>query len=185
MFLAANPSDQIGLQTDVEHRKIQAELKQGTSRDLYEFLHPKFGLTLNEFLRALNDKPDIIHFSGHGTRDGIVIVDQNNQHIIIPTEALKYLFKRAKEYVKIVVLNACHSAAQAEVISKYGIYVVGNNLEIGDDAAVNFASTLYLELGQGNSLEDAYQSAKFVLMVQNPKFAEVVEVWKDRKLLDL
>ncbi|MFK7905224.1 MAG: CHAT domain-containing protein [Chitinophagales bacterium] len=185
LFLAANPSDKAGLQTDLEYRLIRAELERGKKRDLYQLLHPQLSLTVGELLRALDEKPDIIHFSGHGTKDGIMIVKDDNTHSIIPTEALEYLFESAKEHVKIVVLNACHSAAQAKVISKFGIYVIGNNLEIGDNAAVNFARTLYLSLGEGNPLTKAYKSAKFALMIQNPSFVKVVEVWKDGKLLSL
>ncbi|MBP6659221.1 MAG: leucine-rich repeat domain-containing protein [Chitinophagales bacterium] len=184
LFLAANPSNASRVQTDKEYRIIKAELERGTHRDNYQFLLPQLSLTITELLRALNDKPNIVHFSGHGTTQGIAIVKDDNTHQIIPTESLKRLFRNAKDSTELVLLNACYSAEQAKVISEFGMYVIGNNLPIGDEAAISFAKGLYNGLSEGKTIEQAYNDAIIVLGIENPAYVHVVEVWKDGAKLD-
>ncbi len=185
LFLAANPSDASRLQTDLEYRIIKAELERGQSRDSYEFLLPQLSLTIGELIRAMKVKPEIVHFSGHGTTKGIVTVQDNNLHQILPIPALQRLFKRVKGHTKVVLLNACHSAAQAEMISKFGMYVIGNNLPIGDNAAISFAKGFYIGLGDGKTVEEAFDDAMIVLLTENAQYVDVVEIWKDGVQLDL
>jgi hypothetical protein len=149
LFLAANPSDQSRLRTDQEHRILKAELRQGSARDQFEFLPPQFAVTVTELLRAMNDKPNIIHFSGHGLVEGIAITNNNNQTQLMPLPALKRLFRQLNGAAEIVILNACYSAEQAEAISAFGMYVVGNNLPITDPAAISFSKGFYNGLGEG------------------------------------
>ena len=72
--------------------------------------------TITKAMQQYN--PDIIHFSGHGDGvEGIIVEDINGDIVRFPTFGLNRLFKRFKEKVKCVVLNACYSKEQAEVIS--------------------------------------------------------------------
>ena len=185
LFLAANPTDASRLQTDKEYRIIKAELERGQHRDAFEFVLPQLSLTIGELIRAMTAKPEIVHFSGHGIKKGIVTVQDNNQSQIIPLPALQRLFKRVKGHTQIVVLNACYSADQAKVISQLGMYVIGNNLPIGDDAAISFAKGFYIGLGDGKTVEEAFDDAMIVLLTENAKYVDVVEIWKDGVQLDL
>jgi hypothetical protein len=185
LFLAANPSDQSRIQTDTEHRLLKAQLERGRSRDRFEFLQPQFAVTVTELLRAMNDKPNIVHFSGHGETRGIVISTEDNKTQLMPVAALKRLFSKLEGIGKIVVLNACYSAEQAEEISKFGMYVVGNNLPITDPAAISFSEGFYNGLGEGKNFEDAFNDAMIVVLTQNPSASDIIEVWKDGKKLDL
>jgi GR25 family glycosyltransferase involved in LPS biosynthesis len=185
LFLAANPSDQSRLQTDLEHRILKAELRQGSARDQFEFLPPQFAVTVTELLRAMNDKPNIIHFSGHGLVEGIAITNNNNQTQLMPLPALKRLFRQLNGAAEIVILNACYSAEQAKAISEFGMYVVGNNLPITDPAAISFSKGFYNGLGEGKSFEDAFNDAMIVVLTENPSASEIIEVWKDGQKLNL
>lgn len=185
LFLAANPTNEARLQTDHEYRLIQQELKLGNQSDKYEFLQPRLSVTVETLLRAIDEHPQIVHFSGHGQEDGIIISKDDNTAHVLGTRAIKRLFKKLKGQTRIVLLNNCYSASQAEVISKFGMYVVGYNLPIGDKAAISFARGLYIGLGQGDSFEDAYDDAMFVLEAKAEEYADSVEVWKDGKKLDL
>jgi CHAT domain len=167
------------LQTDKEYRIIKAEIKRGTHRDTFEFLQPQLAVTITELLRALNEKPQIIHFSGHGDTSGIIITNENNQSIVLPLPATERLFKPLKDVVKIVILNSCYSAVQAKSISKYGMYVVGNNLPIGDKAAIDFAKGLYNGLSEGKQFEYAFNDAMAVVLTESPNYSNVIEVWKN------
>ncbi len=80
-------------------------------------------MTIERFVAAMNLKPDIVHFAGHGEKSGIMLVDDRNTPQVVPIGALKRLFKQHKDTTNIVILNSCYSAEQAEAISELGIYV--------------------------------------------------------------
>lgn len=185
LFLSANPTDQARIQTDKEHRMIKAEMERGRHRDVFKFLPSQFAVTITELLRAMNDKPNIVHFSGHGETKGILISTDNNETQLVPIRALKRLFTPLKGITKLVLLNSCYSAEQAKIISEFGMFVIGMNLPVGDEAAISFAKGLYNGLGEGKTLEAAYNDAMIVLETENPHYAEVVEVWKNGEQLDL
>jgi hypothetical protein len=185
LFLAANPTNQARIQTDKEHRVLKAELERGRKRDKFQFLPPQFAVTIPELLRAMNDKPNIVHFSGHGETNGISITTDNNEAQLLPLPALQRLFKPLKGIVQIIVLNACYSAEQAKVLSEMGSYIVGHNLPIADPAAISFSKGFYNGLGEGKTFEDAYNDAMFVVLSEHPSAAPIIEVWKDGQKLDL
>ena len=185
LFIAANPTDASRIQTDLEHRIIRAEMARGSHRDVFEFLPTQLAVTITELLRAMNAKPNIVHFSGHGDTDGIRITKDDNRSQVLTADILERLFKPLAEFTEVVVLNSCYSAIQAESISKLGMYVVGNNLPVGDAAAISFAKGLYNGLSEGKSLEAAVNDARIVVMAEAPGFASVIEVWKDGSRLPL
>ena len=83
-----------------------------------------------------------------------------------------------------VILNSCLSSKQAKLISEYGIIVIGNNLPIGDKAAIAFSMGFYLGLSEGMSYEDAFNDGFTAVINKNENYADVVEVWKDGEKLD-
>lgn len=185
LFIAANPTDASRLKTDVEYRKIRDEMNRGRHRDKFDFLPPQLAVTIQELVRAMNDKPHIVHFSGHGEEEGILITTGENVSQLLPTPAIKRLFKPLQGSAQVVLLNACYSATQAEEISKFGFYVVGHQEPIGDDAAIGFAQGLYNGLGEGKSFEEAYNDAMVVLLTIASDYGDVVAVWKDGQKLAL
>lgn len=185
LFLAANPTDEARLQTDREYKAIREKLNAGTHRDNFEFLMPELALTIDNLINAMNTKPAIVHFSGHGKQDAIMITNDHNEAFPLPQRALKRLFRQHKDDIKLVVLNSCYSAAQAKVISTLGFYVIGMNTEIADDSALSFATGLYLGFAAGKEIEIAYDDAMIRLEATYPNLAEIPEIWKEGEKLDL
>lgn len=179
LFVAANPGDTARLQTDREHKAIQDEMERGTHRDRYTFLQPQLAVTIGDLLRALNDKPQIVHFAGHGEEGGLHISTEQNRLQLVPEAALVRLFQPHKDEIEFVLFNACYSSEQAEALSALGFYVAGFNQAIGDMAAIGFAKGLYNGLGEGKAFEAALNDALIILMVEHPEYAAAVEVWKD------
>jgi hypothetical protein len=58
---------------------------------------------------------------------------------LVSAEALAQVFGAAGSSVRVVVFNACYSAAQAEALLAHVDCVVGMSHSIRDDAAKNFA----------------------------------------------
>ena len=185
LFLAANPTDQARVQTDKEYNAIRQRLGASSQRDTYDLLMPEFALNIENLVKAMNQKPAIIHFSGHGEKEGILITNAVNESQPLPSAALLRLFKQHKDSTNLVVLNACHSAEQAKTISGLGFYVIGTNTAFSDEAAVSFATGLYIGLGEGKPVEQAYDDAMIVLMTNYAEDFTIPEIWKDGNKLDI
>ncbi len=183
LFASANPDDTAKLKVGNEHRTINDELLKGSKRESLYFLQPQLEARITDLQRSFKQKPTIIHFSGHGEQEGIILSSDQNVGVLLNDAAINRLFKPLKGFTQLVLLNNCFSAMQAELISKYEIIVIGNNDAIGDDAAISFAKGLYLGLSEGMTYEDAFNDAMTTLLVENPDYADVIEVWYNGKKL--
>ena len=157
LILAANPKDTKPLRLDEEVREIKAGLERAKQRDQFVLEHSG-AVRPRDIQRAMLDlNPQIIHFSGHGTRDeGLVFEDETGSAKLVDGEALAKLFQLFADKVKCVVLNGCYSEAQAEAIAQHINYVIGMKKAIGDKAAIEFAVGFYDALGNGKSVAFAY-----------------------------
>lgn len=157
LFLAANPIDTAQLRLDKEIREVDEALRRAQLRDQF-VLEQKPAVRIRDLRRAMLDtNPDIVHFSGHGLTDGLVLESQEGKAQIVENEALADLFELFKGQVKCVVLNACYSASQADVISQHIDYVIGMNQPLGDQAAIEFTIGFYDALCAGRSYFEAYK----------------------------
>lgn len=160
LVLAANPSGTARLRLDREVRDIQAGLERARRRDDFA-LQQAWAVRPMDLRRALLDhKPAIVHFCGHGGgEEGIALEDDGGNAKLVSTEALAGLFALFAGSVECVLLNACHSAVQADEIAKHIPHVVGMNRAISDKAAIEFAVAFYDGLAAGESAAFAYRFA--------------------------
>lgn len=179
LFMAANPKNTQSLNLNTEYRTLQQEMRQGSNRDDFEWLSPIFAATLTEMMRGLNQKPNIIHFSGHGLNKGLVVEDEKAYAQVVTNEMLDLLFKPLKGIVDIIVLNCCYSTSQAEFLSKIGCHVLGYNTPVGDKIAHSFAKGFYLGLSDGKDFQSALNSGRVLAMGEQPKDKLPLSVWKD------
>jgi hypothetical protein len=59
--------------------------------------------------------------------------------------------------VKLVILSACITEAQALALKRVVPAVVGTAAELGDHAARRFSTAFYRTLGEGHSFVDAFR----------------------------
>ncbi len=182
LFLAANPLETARLQIDKEYEIIDKRLQRN---EYYELLKPSLALTIENLIQVMNQKPSIVHFAGHGEKEGIMLADANNEPVLMSERPLQRLFKQHHEDIKLVVLNSCYSLTQAELISKFGIYVIGIEHKLKDDLALRFSAGLYIGLSEGKSIEQAYDDAMIVLETEYPNLDNYPVIWKDGKKLDI
>lgn len=159
LFLAANPSDTSQLMLDEEIRSIDQALRMSDFRD--EFVIESHWAVrvsdLQEYL--LRHKPDIVHFSGHGSSASEIILKKNNgKSQPVSAQSMGNLFSIFRDNIRCVVLNACFSTNQADAIARHIDCVVGMTNAIGDQAAISFASAFYRALGYGKDIKTAFDS---------------------------
>jgi hypothetical protein len=167
LFLAANPSDTTRLQVDEEARLIGHKLQSTQYRDMLDLVLAP-AVRTDDLLPLLNQhKPQIVHFSGHGSTAGEIILKNHlGIRTSVPANTIKSLFKTFKDDVRLVVLNACYSEPQAEAIIENIDCAIGMHRAIGDQAAIIFAAALYSALGSNVSVEDAFDQGRIALSLE-------------------
>jgi CHAT domain-containing protein len=167
LFFAANPAGTAPLALDEESREIKAKIRAAEHRDSVDLL-TEWAVRPDDLLQFLNQhQPQIVHFSGHGSRDAeIILLDRDRQPKPVSQQALAALFRALKGKIRLVFLNACFSRAQAEVIVQEIDCAVGMSRAVGDQAAITFAASFYRALGFGASVQNAFDQAKVALLLE-------------------
>lgn len=157
LFLAANPKDTPALRLDREVRSIDEALRDGLLRDRF-LLEQQWAVRVTDLQEAfLRYEPDIVHFTGHGSDGGGLIVETTDGYpLAVAPEALTELFRILHGRVRCVVLNACYSALQAEAIAEQVECVVGMAGSVLDDTAIEFAGAFYQALAYGKAVKTAF-----------------------------
>jgi hypothetical protein len=157
LFLAANPRQTEQLRLDEEVRTIDERLRLAQFRDRFDLVQHWAVRTSDLSEVLLRHTPHIVHFSGHGSDQGeIILEDAVGSMKPVSPAALGRLFRTLKDNIRCVMLNACFSATQAEAIVKEIDCVAGMSKAIGDAAAIRFAAGFYQALGYGRSIQTAF-----------------------------
>lgn len=155
LFLAANPrTEKLDLEREferIETTLLVAEKRRAT-------ITPVWAVTFARLSQAmLNDRARIVHFSGHGEREGLVLRDDANGELWVSGEVLARLMAIFKPTVQCVVLNACYSEAQAHAIHQHVPYVIGMRDQVPDSTAIDFSTGFYQGIAAGKEIEDAFE----------------------------
>lgn len=128
------------------------------NRDDFQF-ESRWAVSIDELMRHLTElDPTVIHFSGHGGgSSGLMFQDEQGQPQPVSGRALAMMVDAAARNVRVVVLNACYSTEQADVLRAKVDCIVGMDGAIGDDAARAFAIRFYGALGNRRSIGNAVE----------------------------
>lgn len=159
LALSARPKDKQDIRLESEFNKIDQILQASPNRDLITFKSVG-SVTPRQLLQLLSqNRPAMVHFSGHGTKDGsILLEDERGNSTQVTGETLRCLFKLYKSDIRLLLLNACHSSELVPALSDAIDCIVGMNKEITDRAATTFSEGLYSAIGRGGSVENAFES---------------------------
>ncbi|MDQ2717344.1 MAG: CHAT domain-containing protein [Chloroflexota bacterium] len=175
LFASSNPvaKPQLHLATDQlrlanEERIIKEAIKLSRHRDRIE-LSTCPASTIHDFRRSLLENEfQIVHIAGHGTDEGLVMEDEQGRARIIPPDALADLLKRYSKTLRCVVLNACYSIAQAQLITSGIPFTIAMEGEVGDAAAREFARGFYDAIGAGKDFAFAYDEGCLTARLEAP-----------------
>jgi hypothetical protein len=158
LFLAANPRDTSRLRLDEEIRAIDHALQLAEFRSRFD-IEQHWAIRVSDIQGCLlRHKPDIVHFSGHGSSSSDIILEDNSGNSCpLSPRALSHLFSVFRDNVRCVVLNACYSEQQAQAIANHIDCVIGMSNSIGDAAAVSFATSFYQAIGYGRDVKTAFE----------------------------
>lgn len=179
LFLTAFPVDSDKLRLDKEAREIDTSLRATALRDKFE-IEQCWAVRVSDIQSALlRYRPHIVHFSGHSTKSGELIVENDfGDCTPIPPTGLGRLFGILRDRVMCVVLNACYSEQQAQEISKNVDYVIGMNDAIYDDSAIIFSKAFYQALGYDRGFVKAFELGKNAIELHNEVTLECQRYFK-------
>src|SRR6266487_3016999 len=176
LFLAANPRSTNRLAIDEEMHEIEQKLRAAEHRDVLVF-QSAWAVRPDDLLQLLNQhQPHIVHFSGHGSGEGLSLAGDDGRDRLVTTRALKMLFTTLKDNIRLVVLNACYSREQAQALVETIDCVVGMKEGIGDRAATTFASSFYRAIGFVRSIQDAFDQGITSLLLEGIAEEETPEL---------
>jgi TPR repeat protein len=166
LVLSADPlaDPENGRGTPLQLARNERQIREGVAKARYTRfveIHTRVAAQTSDVMEALFDvRPQIVHFSGHGDRDGLVFVGPDGiSPIRVKGNALGGLFEAFQDDIRLVVLSACHSHDDAVAIAAVVGCAIGTQGPIGDNAAISFDRALYYAIASGASVERAYKVA--------------------------
>ncbi len=176
LFLAANPRSTNRLAIDEEMHAIEQKLRAAEHRDALVF-QSAWAVRPDDLLQLLNQhQPHVVHFSGHGSGEGLSLAGDDGRDRLVTTRALKALFTTLKDNIRLVVLNACYSREQAQALVESIDCVIGMKESIHDDAATAFASSFYRAIGFGRSIQEAFEQGITSLLLEGIPEEDIPEL---------
>lgn len=168
LFLAANPTDTTRIRVDEESNIIDQSLRASDFRDKFSIIF-HFAVSADQIQEVLlRHKPDIVHFSGHGSSSSEIIFDNGHgQSEYVRPEVLSRTFSLLKKNIKCVVLNACFTELQAQAIAENIDCVIGMSNTISDQSAISFARAFYRAIGYGENLQTAFELGSNEIELRN------------------
>lgn len=160
LFFASDPSDLARLRLIKEFAEVEGELAKKSD---YSFsCKHAFAARPDEMMRRLiEERPHIVHFSGHGGVDGrLCFEDAVGRVWPADKSAVAMMFEPVRRHVKCVVLNSCYSSDQARLIGRHAEYTIGLNASVPDDAAIALAKGFYGGLAASGRVSTAIHGAK-------------------------
>ena len=157
LVVFANPKGTDALRLGAEDKTIRECIALSRNRDnlLVSYKH---AATIHDFRRALLEQPyQLVHLSGHGTSKGLAFENELGEKQIIPQEALAELIRAYSPPIDCVLLNACYTHEQGNMISLGIPFTIAMDGPISDPAAIEFVRGFYDAIAAGRSIEFAYQ----------------------------
>ena len=160
LYTASEPANPNPIETINEFNKIEEKIK--TSRFREDFtIKSIFSVSYDKFIESIDEnKPNIVHFSGHGTEKGKLVFCDDNGKLLTTKKRIIEFFKiitnNKNNNLECVVLDACYSEILADEILKYVECVIGIRNQITPNTATEFFVDFYGSLSNQNTISDAF-----------------------------
>jgi len=162
LFVASNPSNEVGLQLDKEITEIQQRANIGQS-GVVEFVFLP-DLSLEQLNLELNHRhPDVLHLSAHGSREALALRrGMDESEVAVKAETL-LSFLNPEYPPQLIYINACNSDELARRLVGRVPFAIGTTAPISNSAARAGAVSFYDRLLSGCSVADAFEAQKGVI----------------------
>lgn len=162
LAIQSNPDDNVKLRMDREIKEVNRVISPLAAHD-FECIY-RHAITISELPGLITrEKPDIIHFSGHGNKKTLCFEDKTGNSDKIDEQSLAEIFNETAKGVVCLVINACESESLASALTRYVPYVISFPGKIEDELSEVFSITFYENLSLGHSVQSAFNLGKAVI----------------------
>jgi hypothetical protein len=185
LILTANPAGTTKFNFDKEFVRIYESINRTDEKFQ---ITVKRGIDRSEFLHLIElEKPEILHFTGHGTSEGLILNNADKNDIdILNYNAINLMFKYMSEQkmsLKIVLFMAVFSEEFIEAISKNVQYFVGLTIVVSDEIVISFSSGFYTKLSKFSDFEDCFRAGLSHAALAGAKNSDFVMYKNGNKLI--
>ncbi len=181
LFLYSSPDDFVRLRLDKEHRALE-----GVLADLHvesSSIRQLHATTLADVLRVIQEeKFDVVHFSGHGSEDGIYLESDKGPGVLVSAELVVKVLTQSVHPIRAAVFMSCFSAEQGKSLLRIASHLVTVVGEADDAASICFSSAFYRNFFRTGSIESSFMAA--VLALETSQFGALQPVLSRRGLVD-
>jgi len=166
------------LDLEDELRSLEQELTGVKYRESITLI-AKHAVRPDDLIRHVRaEKPNVIHFSGHGSKSGIILRNDAGGYQPIEGKNLKRFLEGRG--IDLVVFNSCYSQDQADAIQDAVRTVIGTTAAVEDEAARRFTVAFYRSLGNGLCIREAFRDGSDAVAIHG-----LIDVFHNRGDLDL
>jgi hypothetical protein len=175
----AAPEDQASLDTEGEERRIREAL-EGLETRIVDWRVVRSATAGELHTAILEHEPNILHYSGHGTKGALLMEDASKRTHVLASEQIRPLLSRP--FLKLIVLNACDTGAYAIGGELMGVAadlmreeipaIVAMQFPVPEAAGLEFTRRFYACIALGLSLEQAVTEARIGILtvLQHPVY---------------
>jgi hypothetical protein len=157
LVLNATPDDQGRIRADKEAALLEEQLEMVKDPERILNVVQKFAVRLDQIQKELlNNKPTILHFSGHGDNGVLLFEDREGNTSEIEADLLGDMLK-AYGNLECLVLHACFTEDVAKICKKHVGVVVGSTDAINDLTAPKFTYAFYQAVAHGRDYGNAFE----------------------------
>lgn len=157
LLLTANTPEE-PLWVEQEVKAIKEALWGSAHRDGVLLLHHPAAAG-QEFMPQLErERPQALHFSGHGEEAGLYFVDEQGEAELQGRSLIVETLRLARG-LRLAVFMACDSAGLAQEATRHLDAAIGMAEKVPDSDAPIFSAALYQALSNGRHLQDAFDMA--------------------------
>ncbi|MCM5557454.1 CHAT domain-containing protein [Pleomorphomonas sp. JP5] len=161
LMLLAAPKDANRLRLDEEVRDLKDKLRMVQNAVVDVVVVNEWAVRVDQIQDALfNEKPQVLHFSGHGDTGVLFFEDRNGDAAPVDTKSFGELIGLHADTVKCVILSACYSENVAKAVRAHVPWVIGCDQSIADDAAIAFSRAFYRAVANGQDYQTAFRHAR-------------------------
>ena len=180
LVVFANPrgTDPLRLGSEAKAIEQSIALSRYRNRISIKILH---ATTIHDWRRAfLKQEFQIVHVSGHGTDNGLVLENESGDPYVVPLAALAEFLQAYSPPLNCAILNACYSVSQGEISSVGVPYTIAMDGAVSDDAAIEFSRGFYDALGAGRDIDFSYKEGCRTVRLSNQNAQFISKIFQQQ-----
>lgn len=167
LFVASCPEQCSDVQSNEEYRAIARSIDDARLDEQVQLQHMP-ATRRCDLLKVPGKRPAILHYSGHGAGDkGLCFQSDDRSIEYVTISQIECVVRASRRSLRVALLNACYTEAQARILLKHVPCVIANIGAIGDRDAIVYSEMFYRALVNGESVGCAHEQGELALALQS------------------